>query len=115
MGERPQFRWGGGDKFHLTEPHSRWWSEQAKMVELLGVSYSNGLRYKGGAFPWCGLTKPTGIAHLSLAIACLLLFLLVTFIGPFVLGILSVVFFIMTIVFLVTGILIFVLSSAKGT
>jgi len=49
------------------------------MVQILGVSWEGGLRYNGGPFPWCGITKPTAIAHLSLAVFFLVAFLVCFF------------------------------------
>ena len=80
------------------------------MFSLCGVAFNNGtLSYNGGPFPWCGISKPTAVAHLSLSLICLIVFLLLFFFGWVILVLLVVGF----IAFLITGIVIFILALMK--
>lgn len=76
---------------------------------IFGISWNNGLRYNGAPFPWCGISKPTAIAHLTFALVCFILFLIIFFLG----WIVPLVLFILAVVFLITGIVIFLLSLGK--
>lgn len=79
-------------------------------TEIFGISWNNGLRYKGGAFPWCGISRPTAIAHLTFALVCFLVFVILFLFG----WIIPLVLFILAVVFLITGIVIFILTCKSG-
>lgn len=78
-------------------------------MEVLGLSWDNGLRYKGGPFPFCEISKPTAFAHLTLSLICAVFFLLCFFFG----WIFVLMLFLGFLGFLISGVVIMIASCAK--